>query len=259
MNSATQETILQVDQLSKSFGGVKAISNFSFELNKGEILGLIGPNGSGKSTTVNVLAGVYPATSGDVRLTGRSLQKSAEHERVRQGLARTFQTTRIFPEFTVREQVMLGCHSKLHSNPVVSVFGSKSNAAEQRQTDKHVRRVLELTNLEHLADKKVITISSAEQRFLMIATALASSPHVLLLDEPAAGLVSHERDTLCHLIKAIRDNGTSVLVIEHHMALIMEVCDRILVLNFGSMIAAGTPSEIRSNKAVIDAYLGEAA
>lgn len=263
MDTAESEAVLEVNQLSKSFGGVKAIANFSFNLKNGEILGLIGPNGSGKSTTVNVLAGVYPATSGHVHLSGSSLHKLAEHERVRKGLARTFQTTRTFPEFTVREQVMLGCHSSLQSHPIVSLFGikfgSRAHAAEQANTDAHVQRVLEITGLDHLANNKVVTISSAEQRFLMIATALAASPKVLLLDEPAAGLIAHERDTLCQLIKSIRNNGTSVLVIEHHMALIMEVCDRIVVLNFGSMIAEGTPAEIRNNKAVVDAYLGEAA
>ncbi|MFK7860087.1 MAG: ABC transporter ATP-binding protein [Granulosicoccus sp.] len=257
--SADQKAVLEVDKLSKSFGGVKAISNFSFQLYEGEILGLIGPNGSGKSTTVNVLAGIYPATSGDLHLDGKSLQKMPDHERVRQGLARTFQTTKTFPDFTVREQITLGCHTTLRSHPIASVLGSKRNSSEQARTDLHVQRVLEISRLSHLADNKVVTISSAEQRFLMIATALASGPKVLLLDEPAAGLVSHERDTLCQMIKSIRDNGISVLVIEHHMALIMEVCDRIAVLNFGSMIAEGTPADIRNNQAVIDAYLGEAA
>ena len=253
------QTVLKVDRLSKSFGGVQAISDLSFELRKGDILGLIGPNGSGKSTTVNVLAGVYPATSGHVELNGVPLDSLSEHERVGKGLARTFQTTRSFAEFTVREQVTLGCDVTLQTHPMASVFGGGRHKAEQIATEERVNRVLETTRLTHIADSVVSTISSAEQRFLMIATALAANPMVLLLDEPAAGLVSHERDTLCGLIKAVRDTGTSVLVIEHHMGLIMKVCDRIVVLNFGSRIAEGAPQEIRQNRAVIDAYLGEAA
>ena len=252
-------TVLKVDKLSKLFGGVKAISNLSFELRKGEILGLIGPNGSGKSTTVNVLAGVFPATSGCIELMQSSLDSLSEHERVGKGLARTFQTTRSFSEFTVREQVTLGCNVTLQTHPLASVVNSRRHKAEKVTTDERVNAVLTTTGLTHVADSTVSTISSAEQRFLMIATALASNPAVLLLDEPAAGLVSHERDTLCSLIKAVREAGTSVLVIEHHMGLIMEVCDRIVVLNFGSKIAEGSPQEIRQNQAVIDAYLGEAA
>lgn len=259
MTKHVPETVLEVDGLSKSFGGVHAISGLTFELHSGEILGLIGPNGSGKSTTVNILAGVYPASSGDIYLNRIPIQKLTEHERVKQGLTRTFQTTRNFLEFTVREQVMLGCHTTLKSHPFSSVFGSRRHLEESPVADNHVQQVLQTTGLQQLADRQVETISSAEQRFLMIATALASKPQVLLLDEPAAGLVSHERDTLCKLIKSIRDGGTSVLVIEHHMALIMEVCDRIVVLNFGSRIAEGTPAEIRQNQTVIDAYLGEAA
>ena len=254
-----ENTVLKVDKLNKSFGGVQAISDLSFKVFEGEILGLIGPNGSGKSTTVNVLAGVFPATSGGIELKQSSLDSLSEYERVAKGLARTFQTTRNFPEFTVREQVTLGCNVTLRTHPLSSVIGNSQHKAEQIATDERVNAVLETTRLIHVADSIVSTISSAEQRFLMIATALASNPAVLLLDEPAAGLISHERDTLCALIKAVRDAGTSVLVIEHHMGLIMEVCDRIVVLNFGSRIAEGSPKEIRQNRAVIDAYLGEAA
>jgi branched-chain amino acid transport system ATP-binding protein len=252
-------TVLTVDRLCKSFGGVQAIRDLSFEVGTGEVLGLIGPNGSGKSTTVNSLAGVFSITSGEILLAGGHIQNLPEHERVSMGLARTFQTASVFPEFTVREQVMLGCNVTLHSHPLSSVFGFGRHPGEDEAVSARVDHILEITGLAHVAEAKVGTISSAEQRFLMIATSLAAEPKILLLDEPAAGLVSHERKTLSDLIKTIRDEGTSVLVIEHHMALIMEVCDRIVVLNFGSKIAEGTPEEIRNDKAVIDAYLGEAA
>lgn len=250
--------VLEVDRLCKSFGGVQAIRDLSFTVAPGEILGLIGPNGSGKSTTVNALAGVFPATSGQIVLGGAHVQSLPEHARVAMGLARTFQTASIFPEFTVREQIALGGSVTLKSHPLSSVFGSGRDAEENEALTARVGDILELTGLDPVADHKVGTISSAQQRFLMVATALAAAPKILLLDEPAAGLVSNERKMLSEMIKAIRDRGTSVLVIEHHMALIMEVCDRIVVLNFGSKIAEGTPAEIRNDRAVIDAYLGEA-
>jgi branched-chain amino acid transport system ATP-binding protein len=251
-------TVLEVNSLCKSFGGVQAIRDLSFAVNRGEVMGLIGPNGSGKSTTVNVLAGVFAATSGQIKLGGTEVQSLSEHARVAMGLTRTFQTASLFPEFTVREQIALGGTVSLKSHPLSSVFGTGRHRAEDKALAARVQDILELTGLSPIADKTVGTISSAEQRFLMIATALAANPQIVLLDEPAAGLVSHERKTLTETIKAIRARGTSVLVIEHHMALIMEVCDRIVVLNFGSKIAEGTPAEIRGNRAVIDAYLGEA-
>ncbi|GAB5512164.1 MAG: ABC transporter ATP-binding protein [Hyphomicrobiales bacterium] len=250
--------ILQVNNLCKSFGGVHAVSDLSFHVEPGEILGLIGPNGSGKSTTVNALAGVYPVTSGDILLAGDRIQTLPEYERVAKGLARTFQTASIFPEFTVREQIRLGCNVTLKSHPLSSVFGIGRHAGEDALVERRIDDILTLTGLHGVAEETVGTITAAEQRFLMIGTALAAEPKVILLDEPAAGLVSHERKTLSTLIQGIRDTGVSVLVIEHHMALIMEVCDRIVVLNFGSKIAEGTPEQIRSDQAVIDAYLGEA-
>ncbi|MBL4874712.1 MAG: ABC transporter ATP-binding protein [Rhodobacteraceae bacterium] len=250
--------VLHIHKLCKSFGGVHAIRDLSFEVGHGEIVGLIGPNGSGKSTTVNALAGVFSASSGEILLAGAHIQKLPEYERVVLGLTRTFQTANVFPDFTVRQQVELGCNSTLKSHPLSSVFGIGIHEGENESIAARVEDILEITDLLGVAEDLVSTTSAAQQRFLMIATALAAEPKIILLDEPAAGMVSHERKTLGNLIKRIRDLGTSVLVIEHHMALIMEVCDRIVVLNFGSKIAEGTPSEIRDNKAVIDAYLGEA-
>lgn len=248
--------VLEVTNLCKSFGGVHAIQGLSFEIAPGEILGLIGPNGSGKSTTVNTLAGVFPATSGDIILNGTHLQKLPEYERVALGLTRTFQTASVFSDFTVRQQIVLGCDATLKSHPLTSVFGIGGHEGELESIEARVQNILEITDLLLVADAPISTISSAQQRFLMIATALAAEPKVILLDEPAAGLVAHERKALCDLIKKISSYGTSTLVIEHHMALIMEVCDRIVVLNFGSKIAEGLPENIRNDKAVIDAYLG---
>lgn len=251
--------VLKVDTLCKSFGGVHAIRDLSFEVREAEILGLIGPNGSGKSTTVNSLAGIFAITSGKISLGDAQIDGLPEYARVAQGLARTFQTASTFSEFTVREQVLLGSNVTRTSHPLSSVFGIGLKAGEDAALEKRVAHILEITNLKSVEHARIGTISSAQQRFLMIATALASDPKVILLDEPAAGLVSHERKTLSELIKSIRTLGVSVLVIEHHMALIMDVSDRIVVLNFGQKIAEGTPEEIRRNPVVIDAYLGEAA
>lgn len=250
--------VLKVDRLCKSFGGVHAIRDLSFDVRNAEILGLIGPNGSGKSTTVNSLAGIFPITSGKIMLGGAQIDNLPEYARVAAGLARTFQTASTFAEFTVREQILLGSNVTRQSHPLSSVFGIGRKPEEDAALETRVAHILEITGLASVAHAQVSTISSAQQRFLMIATALASNPKVILLDEPAAGLVSHERKTLSDLIKSIRDLGVSVLVIEHHMALIMDVSDRIVVLNFGQKIAEGTPEQIRNNPVVIDAYLGEA-
>lgn len=252
------ETILRVDALSKNFGGVRAVRDLSFDVAAGEIVGLIGPNGSGKSTTVNVLAGLLTPTSGSIILAGQSIEGLPEPARVTKGLARTFQTARVFPEFTVRQHVSIGCHAVRTVNPFASIlpFGS---SADDDETAAHVDHLLRLCSLASIADRPVGGISSAQQRFLMIATALAARPRILLVDEPAAGLVEHERQELAELVRGIRKRGLAVVIIEHHMALIMALCDRIVVLNFGSKIAQGTPAEIRANPAVIDAYLGEAA
>jgi len=251
------EPILVVDKLEKRFGGVQAIRELSFAVHRGEVVGLIGPNGSGKSTSINVISGVYPPTSGSISLCGRSITKLPLNERVSLGLARTFQTTTLFSEYSVFDQILTACHTRFSHNLVAAILRLADSRVEEKRQANKVREILEFVGLNHLMKSSTSALSSAEQRLLMIATALASEPKVLLLDEPAAGMVAEERKALGWLISRIRERNISVVVIEHQMSLIMEICDRIVVLNFGEKIAEGVPAEIKSNQAVITAYLGK--
>jgi len=249
-------SVLELNDVTKSFGGVHAIKGLSFSVNQNEIVGLIGPNGSGKTTTVNVLSGALPMTSGDILLNGESLVGFSESSRVKKGLSRTFQTASFFSTFTVFEQVLLARDVKLSCNPLSSILRTQKSKQETTIQRKKVDDILRMTKIADVSDEPVESISSAQQRLLMIATALASEPKILLLDEPAAGMVKHEREALGEIISTVREQGIPIVVIEHHMSLIMEICDRIVVLNFGEKIAEGDPESIRNNPAVIDAYLG---
>lgn len=248
--------LLRVEGLSKRFGGVQALRDVSFTMDYGQIVGLIGPNGSGKSTSVNLLSGNLPVSAGQVWLNDELLTGKSIDEVVVKGLSRTFQSTQIFPEDTALENVMLGCHALFKQSPAKSVFRTASAKREDRELVAHAEHSLALVGLAARRDQVASTLSAAEQRLLMIAVALAAKPKVILLDEPAAGMVASERRALARIIRDMPSHGISVLVIEHHMGLIMEVSDRIVVLNFGQKIAEGTPAEIRDNQAVIDAYLG---
>ena len=251
-------SVLSLRGVAKHFGGVRAVDGLDFDLGNGEIVGLIGPNGSGKSTTVNLIAGTLPVTAGKILLDGNPIEAIPESGRPALGLARTFQTAALFPGFTALEQILLGGHARTRVRGLGALFASRASRAEETARIARAHDLLAFVGLEGCAATPVEGLSSAQQRLLMIGAALASEPRALLLDEPAAGMVAAERRALGDLIFAIRARGVAVLVIEHHMSLIMKVCDRIVVLNFGQKIAEGRPEAVRGNPAVIDAYLGGA-
>lgn len=250
--------LLAIRELDKRFGGVHAVKSLSLDISAGEVVGLIGPNGSGKSTCVNLISGTFAPTSGKLEFAGQDITRMPIGERVKHGLARTFQTTTLFSEFTLLEQVELACHTRFSQPGWMDVLKMSKAATDRSVQKQKAENILTILGLDEIASQYAAEVSSAQQRLLMIATALATEPKLLLLDEPAAGMVAKERAQLCEVIHKICAQGIAVLVIEHHMGLIMEVCERIAVLNFGQKIADDVPSVIRANPAVIEAYLGAA-
>ena len=253
---AEGERLLEVDEVTLRFGGVVALNEVSFHINKGEILGLIGPNGAGKTTCFNVMTGVYQPTSGLVRYLGKPLGKRQKHQITKLGIARTFQNIRLFANMTALENVLVGVDAHHSTGVVTAMFRLPKHRREETQGRARAMELLHFMGLDGKADELARNLPYGDQRRLEIARALATSPQLLCLDEPAAGFNPAEKVRLMELIRTIRDQGYTVLLIEHDMKLVLGVTDRIVVLEFGRKIAEGAPSEIRDNPAVLAAYLG---
>lgn len=249
------DTILRVEDLRVTFGGLAAVDGLSFDLRRGEILGIIGPNGSGKTTVLNALTGVVPST-GRIYFDGNEISRRATHLRTRDGLSRTFQTLRLFPTMNVAEAVLVGEHGTME-RPAWEYVARLGPAKRDETTMGHrAHELLDLLELTDVAQRRAKELPYGLQRRVEIARALAANPKILLLDEPAAGLSTEEGEELCDVIRTVRDLGISVILIEHRMNVVMSVADRIVVINYGRKLAEGLPAEILRNEEVIEAYLG---
>lgn len=249
--------LIQVKGISKSFGGLKAVSDLTFNLGKGKIKGIIGPNGAGKTTVFNLISGILPVDHGEIFFKGTPLNRLKTYEIAHLGIARTFQNLQIFDNMTVIENVMVGLHGRGRSEILQVLFRLNRSRSEERQIFERALEALKLVNIEHRAYEMVSGLPYGEQKIVEVARALVSEPEVIMLDEPVAGLNRQEIERLSNLIRKVNSEGKTILVVEHNMRFIMNICEEIVVLNYGSLIAEGNPSQITKNQDVINAYLGE--
>lgn len=249
--------ILKVEGLTKCFGGLTAVENVSFAANKGDILAIIGPNGAGKTTLFNMITGVYTPTSGKILFNGQDIAGKPSDKIASLGVSRTFQNLQIFGNMSVLENVMVGCHTKSKTGFLGAIFPLGRVHKEEKAIEEKSQEKLSWVGLAGKSDESAANLTYGQQKMLEIARAMAMEPAILLLDEPAAGLNSTETRELVDIIYTMKDMGVTVLLVEHDMETVMEIADKIVVLNFGTKLAEGTPYEIQNNHEVISAYLGE--